>query len=167
MFLNAARARTCSSWPRRWTGEHPVTSGAELPFLFVHARHNVLLVGNELGTQFENVRRAGRLVFRRMLGGGRERGGDHQGDRQCAKFLHETPYVRGNARHYRLFAMCGKSTAGELWRRRRGPSVPGRNPAGRVGDPSVGPLERADAFHLVVAEREVEHIEIGGDAFRI
>ena len=29
-----------------------------------------------------------------------------------------------------------------------------------------GALERADAAHLVVAEREIEHVEILGDALR-
>src|SRR5262249_50907274 len=46
-------------------------------------------------------------------------------------------------------------------------SVPGRRPAGWVGDAAIVPPERPDAHHLVVAQREIEYGEIFCDPLRV
>src|SRR5262245_18465158 len=42
--------------------------------------------------------------------------------------------------------------------------IPWRYAADRIGDAAVRPLERVDALHLLVAEREVEHGNVLGQA---
>src|SRR6185312_2130305 len=41
------------------------------------------------------------------------------------------------------------------------------NAANGIGNAAVRTLEREDALHLVVGQREIEHVEIVGDALRL
>jgi hypothetical protein len=43
-------------------------------------------------------------------------------------------------------------------------SIPRRGAACRISDPAVRALERRDPFHLVLGQREVEHVEVFGHA---
>src|SRR5262252_8148259 len=63
-------------------------------------------------------------------------------------------------------AVCTPMVANPL------PSRPASVPAAgyaldRIGNTAVRPLERGDALHLVVAQREVEDAGIVGDALRV
>ena len=44
---------------------------------------------------------------------------------------------------------------------------PAGHPPRRIGDAAAGALERGNAVHLVVAQLEIEHLEIVGDALRV